>query len=136
MFPYLPFTLSLRFKDWNFVIAKQSSKIEGTVCPYLVVDSPIAKSEELKCLQMKDAKHIFNCAQACSEAMIVDRILVRVLPALMKHDQRLTADGIKAANEILVPDDLYAYIKHVAEDLVGHKCTDSSGVNNGSVWYS
>lgn len=82
---------------------------------------------------MKDVKHIFNCAQACGEAMIVDRILVRVLPALVKHDQRLTADGIKASREIPVPDDLYAYIRVVAEELVGQKCTEDTGANDGDV---
>ena len=71
---------------------------------------------------MKDAKHIFSCAVAHSEAMIVDRILVRVLPALLKHDQRLTTDDIKAAEHIWVPDDLYAFIRGVAEELVGREC--------------
>jgi len=75
---------------------------------------------------MKNVKYIFSCATACSEAMIVDRILVRVLPVLMKYDQKLTADGIKAADEILVPDDLYAYIRKVAEELVGRQCVDDS----------
>jgi hypothetical protein len=73
---------------------------------------------------LKDAKHIFSCAAACSEAMIVDRILIRVMPEMMKHDQRLTADSIKAAKEILVPAELYAYIRSVAEDLVGRQCVD------------
>lgn len=79
---------------------------------------------------MKDAKHIFNCAAECSEAMIVDRILIRVMPALVKHDQRLTADGIRAASQILVPDDLYAYIRCVAEDLVGRACVDNKSTNS------
>lgn len=78
---------------------------------------------------MKDAKHIFSCAAACSEAMIVDRILIRVLPELMKHDQRLTADGIKSAKEILVPAALYAYIRGVAEDLVGRQCVDDKNAD-------
>lgn len=73
---------------------------------------------------MKNVKYIFNCAADCSEAMIVDRILVRVLPALVKYDQKLTADGIKAADQILVPDDLYVYIRKVAEELVGRQCVD------------
>jgi hypothetical protein len=71
---------------------------------------------------MKDAKHIFTCAVAHSEAMIVDRILVRVLPALLKHDQRFTAEEIKTAEHIWVPDDLYAFICGVAKELVGREC--------------
>lgn len=78
---------------------------------------------------MKDAKHIFSCAAACSEAMIVDRILIRVMPELVRHDQRLTADEIKAANEILVTSDLYAYIRSVAEELVGRQCVDDKSTN-------
>ncbi len=78
---------------------------------------------------MKDVKHIFSCAAACSETMIIDRILIRVMPELMKHDQRLTADGIKAAREVLVPVDLYAYIRSVAEDLVGRKCVDDENTD-------
>ena len=75
---------------------------------------------------MKNAKHIFNCAIAYSEAMIVDRILVRVLPELVKYDRQLTAEGIKAADQILVPNDLYTYIRKVAEELVGRQCVDES----------
>ncbi len=78
---------------------------------------------------MKDAKHIFNCAAACSEAMIVDRILIRVMPELMKYDQRLTADGVKDSKEILVPSDLYAYIRSVAEELVGRQCVDDKSTD-------
>ncbi len=78
---------------------------------------------------MKDAKYIFSCAAACSEAMIVDRILIRVMPEMMKHDQRLTADSIKAAKEILVPAELYAYIRSVAEDLVGRQCLDNKSTD-------
>jgi hypothetical protein len=73
---------------------------------------------------MKNAKHIFTCAVAYSEAMIVDRILVRVLPALVKHDQHLTAESIKAADQVMVPDDLYSYIRKVAEELVGRQCME------------
>lgn len=73
---------------------------------------------------MKDAKYIFNCASERSETMIVDRILVRVLPALIKYDQRLTADSIKASTQVMVPDDLYEFIKSVAEELVGCKCVE------------
>ena len=62
--------------------------------------------------------------------MIVDRILIRVMPELMKHDRRLTADGIKAAREILVPADLYAYIRSVAEDLVGRQCVDDKSTDS------
>lgn len=72
---------------------------------------------------MKNAKHIFACAIDRSEAMIVDRILVRVLPSLMAHGQMLTADDVKNAEQIPVPDELYDHIRAVAEELVGIQCT-------------
>lgn len=61
--------------------------------------------------------------------MIVDRILIRVMPELMKYDQRLTADGVKDSKEILVPSDLYAYIRSVAEELVGRQCVDDKSTD-------
>ena len=73
---------------------------------------------------MKDAKHIFVCARAHSEAMIVDRILVRVLPDLMAHGQMLTAEAIAQTEHIWVPDALYALIREVAQELVGLHCVD------------
>lgn len=76
---------------------------------------------------MKNAKHIFNCAATKSEAMIVDRILVRVLPALIQHDQKLTANSIKSMEQVMVPDSLYEYIREVAEELVGCKCIENPG---------
>ena len=71
---------------------------------------------------MKDAKHIFTCAIDRSEAMIVDRILVRVLPSLLAHGQMLTADDVKNAEHIPVADELYDHIRQVAEELVGIRC--------------
>lgn len=73
---------------------------------------------------MKDAKHIFVCAKAKSEAMIVDRILVRVLPVLVQHGQMLTTEGIEQAQTLPVPDELYDHIRKVAEELVGCACID------------
>ena len=74
---------------------------------------------------MKDAKHIFVCAKAKSEPMIVDRILVRILPVLVQHGQMLTTDAIEQADHIPVPDALYDHIRDVAEELVGCNCTDA-----------
>jgi hypothetical protein len=51
------------------------------------------------------------------------------MPELMKYDQRLTADGVKDSKEILVPSDLYAYIRSVAEELVGRQCVDDKSTD-------
>ncbi len=77
---------------------------------------------------MKDAKQIFRHAELVSEPMIIDRILVRVLPDLVKYNQLLTAEAIKTADHIWVSDDLYAYIHEVAEALVGMQFTENSGL--------
>jgi len=74
---------------------------------------------------MKDAKYIFSCALANGEAKIVDRILVRILPELMKHNQKMTSDSIFQAESIEVSDELYEYIKSVAQEMTGLSCCDA-----------
>lgn len=68
---------------------------------------------------MKNAKPVFDYAVAQSDAMVVERILVRLLPALVAHGQTLTAESIRQAEQIVVPAALYAHILEVAEELVG-----------------
>lgn len=74
---------------------------------------------------MKDAKHIFSCAIANGEAKIVDRILVRVLPELIKSNQKLTSESILASESIEVSDELYDYIRSVAQELTGLTCCEA-----------
>jgi hypothetical protein len=74
---------------------------------------------------MKDVKHIFNCAIANGEAKIIDRILVRVLPELLKYNQKITSESIIQAQTIDVPDELYNYIRAVAQELTGLTCCDA-----------
>lgn len=71
---------------------------------------------------MKDAKHIFNCAAQKGEAKIAERILVRVLPELIKYDKKLTLEIIEASDTLMVPDELYGYICEVAQELTGFNC--------------
>jgi hypothetical protein len=73
---------------------------------------------------VKDAKHIFSCAIANGEAKIVDRILVRVLPELIKSNQKLTSESILASESIEVSDELYDYIRSVAQELTGLTCCE------------
>jgi len=74
---------------------------------------------------VKDAKHIFSCALTNGEAKIVDRILVRILPELMKYNQKMTSDSILQAESIEVSDELYEYIKSVAQEMTGLSCCDA-----------
>ncbi len=68
---------------------------------------------------MKDVKPIFLHAVAQSETMILDRILVRLLPTMLQHGLMLTADAIRQSEQIPVPDELFAHIRQVADELVG-----------------
>lgn len=68
---------------------------------------------------MKDIKPLLNRAIAHSEVMIVERILVRVLPDLLRHGLPLTAETIEQAQEVLVPEALYELIRSAAESLTG-----------------
>lgn len=79
---------------------------------------------------MKDAKHIFTHAKSIGESKIVDRILVRVLPELIKYDKKITSTTIEESEELLVPDELYSYIRDVARELTGVDCCNGEeGVN-------
>lgn len=76
---------------------------------------------------MKDVKPIFECAKANGETKIVDRILVRVLPELMKHDHKLTPSMIEEQAVLMLPDALHDYIQSVAQELTGLTCPDCDG---------
>lgn len=72
---------------------------------------------------MKNVLPIFIWAKAHGEAKIIDRILVKVLPQLIKNDCKITAHQIDSAQEIEVPVNLYEEIKQVAESLIGKEYT-------------
>lgn len=71
---------------------------------------------------LKDVKPIFVCAVAKSEAKIVERILVSVLPELMAHQVSITPEMIANEAEILLPESLYDSLKKAAEQLTGFSC--------------
>lgn len=68
---------------------------------------------------MKNVLPIFVWAKANGEAKIIDRILIKTLPELLKHDCKITANQIDTADEINVPINLYDEILHAAETLIG-----------------
>jgi hypothetical protein len=70
---------------------------------------------------MKDIKPLMLWAKANGEAKIVDRILVKLLPELVKFRQELTADMLEHQSTVEVPAELYARIQSVAEALVGQQ---------------
>lgn len=68
---------------------------------------------------MRDVKSVLMWAVSNGEAKIVDRILVKILPQLLKSNVNLTASMIEESDVIEVPTDIYDIIKHTAEELVG-----------------
>lgn len=77
---------------------------------------------------MKDAKHIFVKAKRIGESKIVDRILVRILPELVKFDIKITANLVEESETLIVPDELYEHILQVAKTLTNQDCCNSEGV--------
>lgn len=74
---------------------------------------------------LKDAKPIFECAIAKSEAKIVERILVSVLPDLLAHNIHISLEMIETQTQILLPDALFERVKKTAEQLTGISCDAS-----------
>ena len=70
---------------------------------------------------MKDVKPLLLWAKAHGEAKIIDRILVRLLPELIKMNQELTADMLDHQNIIEIPLALYDRIQQETEALVGQQ---------------
>jgi len=70
-------------------------------------------------LDKRDVKGIFKWAKANGDAKIIDRILVKVLPELLKNNIKITEDSIQKSQTIEVSDELYNLIKTKSEELVG-----------------
>ncbi|MDD3608742.1 MAG: hypothetical protein PHI49_03180 [Halothiobacillaceae bacterium] len=68
---------------------------------------------------MQDAKPLFDWAQENGEARIVDRILIRLLPEMLRQEQRITAQMIEEQPSLAVSDTLYAQLLTVTQELVG-----------------
>jgi hypothetical protein len=72
---------------------------------------------------MRDIKPLMAWAKANSEAKIVDRILVKLLPVLVKNGLTLTIDQLETQERLEVSEELYAQIQAVTEALVGQPYT-------------
>ena len=70
-------------------------------------------------MEKKNAKDIFVWAMQNGETKIADRILVKLMPQLVKFGCTLTASDIEAEESIMVPGELYELIKITAEELLG-----------------
>ncbi len=71
---------------------------------------------------MNDIKPVLIWAKANGESKIVDRILLKLLPALLKYNQKITAEMVENSVELFVDESLYDLVKKTAEELVGGHC--------------
>ncbi len=69
--------------------------------------------------KLEDIKPIFEWAIKNGEAKIVDRILVKLLPQLLKAHSNITAASVEESAVINVSAELYELVKKSAEELVG-----------------
>ncbi len=70
---------------------------------------------------MRDLKPIFDWARQNGDANIYDRILMKVMPQLIKEDIKLTADFICNSQIIEVKEEIYELIKQKAQELLDKK---------------
>lgn len=73
-----------------------------------------------------DIKPIFLWAKENGDANIYDRIIVKIIPYLLKSDIKLTSQNVDEQNEILVSQEIYNLILDTAESLVGKKYKGNS----------
>ncbi|MEA3290407.1 MAG: hypothetical protein U9Q04_09545 [Campylobacterota bacterium] len=69
----------------------------------------------------KDIKPIFKWAKQNGDANIYDRILMKVMPNLIKENLKLTSKMIENSETIEVSTEVYDLIVTKAEELVGVK---------------
>jgi len=67
----------------------------------------------------QDIKPLFEWAKENGDANIYDRILMKVMPYLLKENIKLTSEYIENTDIIEVPNDIYKIILQKTEELIG-----------------
>ncbi len=67
---------------------------------------------------MKNIKPVFEWAKLNGDAVIVDRIIVKLLPEFVKHNFKITVQEINSSEIIEVSDELYELIENTAKELI------------------
>lgn len=65
-----------------------------------------------------DVKPIFDWAKTNGDANIYDRILMKVMPQLLKENIKITSNTINESVTIEVSSELYNLIKDKAQELI------------------
>lgn len=68
-----------------------------------------------------DIKPLFSWAVNNGEAKIIDRILVKLMPELLKQNIKIDQNILNDKNSFLVNESIYNKIKDVTEQLVDKK---------------
>ncbi len=68
---------------------------------------------------MKNIKPIFQWAKQNADATIIDRIVIKLLPQLIKHNCKITPQSIESSEHIEVSQEIYELIVKTAQELVG-----------------
>ncbi len=63
-------------------------------------------------------KPLFIWAKQRGDANIIDRILVKIIPQLLKDNIKITSNEIENLNEILVSKEIYDLVLSTAQNLV------------------
>lgn len=66
----------------------------------------------------KDVKPIFDWAKTNGDANIYDRILMKVMPQLLKENIKITSNTINESVTIEVSSELYNLITDKAQELI------------------
>lgn len=70
---------------------------------------------------MCDLKPLFIWARDHGDANIYDRILMKVMPQLLKENIKLTSEFIENTEVIEISNELYNLILEKTEELIGAK---------------
>ena len=68
---------------------------------------------------LKDVKPLFLWAKQRGDANIYDRIIIKIIPNLLKENIKITSQQIDNQEEILVSEEIYKLILETAQSLVG-----------------
>lgn len=69
----------------------------------------------------KNIKPLFTWAKKNADANINDRILIKVMPQLLKENIQITSKIINSSDSLEIPEKLYDLVVQKAEELVGVK---------------
>lgn len=72
-------------------------------------------------MNRKNISPIFRWAKEHGDANIYDRILLKILPQLLKENLTLSSDKIENLERIEVSDELYEITLKKTEELIGMK---------------